>query len=48
MEGEIPDPFIQMEDILEGLKLLDYENKFCKNKGFKSLSKVHFASQSDN
>lgn len=48
MDGEIPDPFIQMEEILEGLKLLDYENKFCKNKGFKALSKVHFASQSDN
>jgi len=37
-----------MEDILDTLKLLDYENKFCKNKGFKPLSKVHFATPSEN
>jgi len=48
MEGEIPDPVLQMEDILEALKLLDYENKFCKNKGFKPLSKVHFAVAASN
>lgn len=31
------------EQILDMLKLLDYENKFCKNKGFKPVSKVYFA-----
>ena len=39
MEGETagpmsggggPDPFIMMEEVLDMLKLLDYENKFCK------------------
>ena len=33
------DPVIMMEQILDQLKLLDYENKFCKQKGFKPLSK---------
>ena len=37
------DPQIMMEEVLESLKLLDYENKFCKNKGFKPLNKVFFA-----
>ena len=37
------DPYIAMELILDMLKLLDYENKFCKSKGFKPLSKVFFA-----
>jgi hypothetical protein len=37
-----------MEDILEMLKLLDYENKFCKQKGFKPLSKTFFAIPSSN
>jgi hypothetical protein len=37
------DPVILMEEILEMLKLLDYESKFCKTKGFKPLSKVYFA-----
>ena len=41
--ADVPDPFIMMEEILESLKLLDYENKFCKHKGFKPLSRVHFA-----
>jgi hypothetical protein len=45
MEGEEGpgDAFIMMEQILDMLKLLDYENKFCKNKGFKPLSRVYFA-----
>jgi len=46
--GDIPDPFLMMEEILDMLKLLDYENKFCKNKGFKPVSSCHFASQSAN
>ena len=39
----LTDPYIQMEMVVEMLKLLDYENKFCKNKGFKPLSRVYFA-----
>ena len=39
------DPVILMEEILDMLKLLDYESKFCKTKGFKPLSKVYFAQQ---
>lgn len=42
------DAFIMMDQILDMLKLLDYENKFCKNKGFKPLSKVYFAVQDSN
>ena len=42
------DPTIMMDEILDALKLLDYENKFCKNKGFKPLSRVHFAVQGSN
>lgn len=37
------DPVLLMEEILDMLKLLDYENKFCKTKGFKPLSKVYFS-----
>lgn len=37
-----------MEEIQDMLKLLDYENKFVKNKGFKPLSKSHFAIASTN
>jgi len=37
------DPNITMEQILDMLKLLDYENKFCKVKGFKPISKFYFA-----
>lgn len=42
------DPNIQMEEILDMLKLLDYENKFCKNKGFKPLTKQYFSQQHSN
>lgn len=42
------DPVIMMEQILDMLKLLDYEPKFCKQKGFKPLSKVYFAVASSN
>lgn len=34
---------MMMDEILDSLKLLDYENKFCKVKGFKPFSKVYFA-----
>jgi estrogen-related receptor beta like 1 len=46
MEGggeDYSDAIVLMDDVLEMLKLLDYENKFCKNKGFKPISSVHFA-----
>lgn len=43
-EGVI-DPYIAMEQVLDMLKLLDYENKFCKTKGFKQVGKVYFAEQ---
>lgn len=42
------DPLIQMEESVDMLKLLDYENKFCKNKGFKPLSRSFFAVPSSN
>ena len=42
------DPNITMEQILDMLKLLDYENKFCKNKGFKPISKFYFAQAQTN
>jgi len=42
------DPYIAMEQILDMLKLLDYESKFCKTKGFKPLNKVYFAAQGTN
>ncbi len=42
------DPNITMELILDMLKLLDYENHFCKKKGFKPFSKVSFATQASN
>eukprot|EP00347_Sterkiella_histriomuscorum_P000964 403373853 len=42
------DPVIMMDDIVEMLKLLDYENKFCRQKGFKPLSRTFFALVSSN
>jgi len=42
------DPLIAMEHILDSLKMLDYETKFCRNKGFKPISKFHFAIASNN
>lgn len=42
------DPNITMEQILDMLKLLDYENKFCKVKGFKPISKFYFAQAHSN
>ena len=53
------DSLIAMEDILEMLKLLDYDNKFCRQKyitllyiiyhrGFKPLSKTFFSIPSSN
>ena len=41
------DPYILMEQVLDSLKLLDYESNFVKKKGM-SISKVHFAQPSQN
>lgn len=32
-----------MEEVLEKLKLLDYETDFCKQMGFRPLSRFEFA-----
>lgn len=44
-EGEVAavDPGVLMEDILEYLKLLNYETDFCSERGLKPLSKCYFA-----
>ena len=34
--------FIVMEDVLDKLKLLDYEASFCKEWGFKPFSRLFF------
>jgi estrogen-related receptor beta like 1 len=48
--SEAPDnnPLIYMEDILDKLKLLDYENKFCRPKNLKPILKTYFAVPSAN
>lgn len=47
-EEYFADPLIAMEHVLDSLKMLDYETKFCRNKGFKPVSKFHFALPSNN
>jgi estrogen-related receptor beta like 1 len=42
-EGMPSDGDLLMEQVLEMLKLLDYENKFCKTKGFKPFNRVYFS-----
>jgi len=37
------DPVIMMDTIVDSLQLLDYENKFCKQKGFKPVARSFFA-----
>jgi hypothetical protein len=37
------DPFIVMEDIMEKLKLLDYENTFCRKYKKEIINKFFFA-----
>jgi hypothetical protein len=46
-ESEL-DPLILMDDILDKLKLLDYENLFTKTKGHRPLSRAYFAIKSSN
>ncbi len=38
------DPFIVMEDIVEKLRLLDYENTYCKKYKKEIINKFYFAS----
>jgi hypothetical protein len=37
------DTYLIMDDIIEKLSLLDYENSFCKGWKHKKMSRVHFA-----
>lgn len=39
----VADPEVLMEDIIEYLKLLNYEGDFCAERGLKPLSKCYFA-----
>ncbi|CAH1796466.1 unnamed protein product [Owenia fusiformis] len=49
MEGESSGPgaayqmFVQMEDMIDKLKLLHYEEEFCRQLGFKPFSRHYFA-----
>ena len=39
------DIYLIMDDIIEKLSLLDYENAFCKGWKHKRISRIHFAHQ---
>ena len=39
------DTFLIMDDIIEKLSLLDYENAFCRGWKHKRISRVYFAHQ---
>ncbi|XP_013389445.1 intraflagellar transport protein 57 homolog [Lingula anatina] len=41
--GALYMPYVQMEDLLDKLKLMDYEKEFCKEFGFKPFSRHYFA-----
>jgi estrogen-related receptor beta like 1 len=50
-ERETPsgeDPVLMMDMIVDHLQLLDYENKFCKQKGFKPVARTFFALPASN
>ena len=40
--------WMQMEEILENLKVLDYETKFCKPNSIKPFARTMFAMKSSN
>lgn len=42
------DPLIAMDAILDSLKLLDYENKLVRKKGFKPINRSYFAVAASN
>jgi len=49
-EGDTPivnDPFIMMDALLDQLKLLDYDSKFCPKYNLKPLSRLYFAIAAD-
>lgn len=37
------DPFLIMDDIMEKLRLLDYENNFCRPYNRPPISRIYFA-----
>ena len=37
------DTYLIMDDIIEKLSLLDYENQFCKGWKQRKISRIHFA-----
>ncbi len=41
------DPFLVMDDIIEKLRLLNYEQEFCKRLNRKSLSRIYFSHEED-
>lgn len=41
------DIYLIMDDIIEKLSLLDYENQFCKGWKHKRISRIHFAHPPD-
>lgn len=41
------DPLLIMDDIIEKLHLLEYQKKFCLEKGRKPISHTYFAFYSD-
>jgi|EP01049_Picozoa_sp_SAG25_P005358 estrogen-related receptor beta like 1 len=43
-----PDPFVLMEEVLEKLKILDYEKEFCVSAQCGLLSRIQFAMPSNN
>lgn len=45
--GSVFVPFMMMEDLLEKLKLLNYEADFCVPNGLRSFARHHFALPGD-
>ncbi len=41
------DPFLIMDDIIEKLRLLDYENQFCKRYQRNQISRIFFSQEED-
>lgn len=41
------DPFLIMDDIIEKLRLLNYENQFCASTGCSQISRIYFSHEED-
>ena len=41
------DPFLIMDDIIEKLRLLDYENDFCRRMNRPQISRIYFSHDYD-